>query len=89
VTRAALGRINERERAPFVFYLHPWELDAAQPRLPVGGLHLVRHYRNLDRTAHRFAALLRDFAFAPVEEVMASLLDASPYASVPMAAAAG
>jgi hypothetical protein len=30
-----------------VFYLHPWEIDPGQPRLPAGLLGRFRHYRNL------------------------------------------
>ena len=46
---------------PAIFYLHPWEIDPEQPRLPAGALGRFRHYRNLDQTedaAARAAARL-------------------------------
>ena len=30
-TRYCLRRINRRERQPFMFYVHPWEIDSQQP----------------------------------------------------------
>ncbi|MBK7403455.1 MAG: DUF3473 domain-containing protein [Phycisphaerales bacterium] len=52
---------------PYVFYIHPWEVDPGQPR--VTGLkrsHAFRHYNNLARCDTRFASLLSDFAWLPV-----------------------
>jgi UDPglucose 6-dehydrogenase len=46
-----------------VFYLHPWEIDPDQPRLPAGRLGRFRHYRNLHKTEGRLRALLADFRF--------------------------
>src|SRR5262249_9650874 len=51
-TRHALRAIN-REGRPFVVYLHPWELDPAQPRLNPGRVRAFRHYVNLHRTEER------------------------------------
>ena len=52
-------------------YLHPWELDPDQPRLPVGPLTRFRHLVNVGRTEGRLVRLLGDFAFAPAVEVLA------------------
>jgi polysaccharide deacetylase family protein (PEP-CTERM system associated) len=68
-TRWGIGRVNAREGRPVVFYLHPWEVDPDQPRLPVGALSRFRHYRNLDTCDARLARLLRDFSWAPVRQV--------------------
>ena len=46
-----------------MFYIHPWEFDPAQPRLPAPPLSRVRHYTNLGRTEERFHRLMDDFAF--------------------------
>jgi polysaccharide deacetylase family protein (PEP-CTERM system associated) len=62
LTRHALRKINAVGR-PFAVYLHPWELDPAQPRLRPGRLAAFRHYVNLHRTEGRLVRLLRDFAF--------------------------
>ena len=69
-TRWGIGRLNERERKPAIFYLHPWEIDPDQPRLQTGALSRLRHYTNLDKTASRFRTLLRDFQFAPLGAVL-------------------
>jgi polysaccharide deacetylase family protein (PEP-CTERM system associated) len=70
-TRWGLRRINQREGQPFVFYLHPWELDPDQPRMVGAGLKSrFRHYLNLNKTEKRFRKLLTDFAFAPLAELV-------------------
>jgi hypothetical protein len=55
-----------REGQPAVFYLHPWEVDPEQPRLPVGAITRVRHYRGLDVCADRLRRLMQRFAFQSV-----------------------
>jgi polysaccharide deacetylase family protein (PEP-CTERM system associated) len=45
------------------FYIHPWEIDPAQPRVPVSWLTRIRHYRGLDRTLPRIDRLLTEFRF--------------------------
>lgn len=68
--RAALRRVNRREAMPAMVYLHPWELDPEQPRLPIRGVSRLRHYANLRRTGAKLEQLLRDFAFAPAREIL-------------------
>ena len=62
--------MNTQERMPGIVYLHPWELDPEQPRLPIRGLSRVRHYANLKRTAGKLDQLLSDFKFAPVAHLL-------------------
>jgi polysaccharide deacetylase family protein (PEP-CTERM system associated) len=69
-----LLRAIRREGRPFVFYVHPWELDPRQPRLPGSLLSRFRHYWNLAVTARRLEALLDQFPFAPLGEVMEEYL---------------
>lgn len=71
-TRWGIGRVNRLEQRPTVFYLHPWEIDPDQPRLPAGRVARFRHYRNLHRTESRLRALLKDFRFGPIRELLAS-----------------
>jgi len=70
VTHAGLRQVNERHARPFVFYLHPWELDPGQPHIKVGWLSRFRHYTNLDHCEERLKRLLSDFAFAPMNHVL-------------------
>jgi polysaccharide deacetylase family protein (PEP-CTERM system associated) len=79
-TRWGIGRLNRVERRPAIFYLHPWEIDPAQPRLPAGWLGRFRHYRNLHRTEDRLRQLLADFRFDALRTAIAAVRDA-PMAS--------
>lgn len=69
-TRWGIRRLNRREGRPAVFYLHPWEVDPWQPRMPVSAVTRYRHYHNLRKTEPRLRRLLRDFRFAPLREVL-------------------
>jgi polysaccharide deacetylase family protein (PEP-CTERM system associated) len=71
-TSAGLTRLNQVERQPAVFYLHPWEVDPEQPRIRASMLARLRHYRNLDETEPRFRRLLGEFTFGTVSEVLAA-----------------
>lgn len=66
ITRAAARSIIGREGKPVVVYLHPWEIDPHQPRIRCGLKSRVRHYINLESTAAKVEALLREFPFGPM-----------------------
>lgn len=73
LTRTLLNRVNALHRRPFMFYVHPWEVDPQQPRLPAGSrLSRLRHYVNLRHTEGKLDRLLRDFKFGCVRDVLAS-----------------
>jgi polysaccharide deacetylase family protein (PEP-CTERM system associated) len=64
-----LNRINRREGRPFVFYIHPWEVDPTQPRVAAGGVvSRWRHYVNLDSTMSKLECLLQSYRFATLSE---------------------
>jgi polysaccharide deacetylase family protein (PEP-CTERM system associated) len=64
-----LRRINQCLGRPFVFYVHPWELDPDQPRLRAGSsTGRFRHYVNLARTERKLEALLRRFRFGTLQQ---------------------
>ncbi|WP_031433186.1 XrtA system polysaccharide deacetylase [Methylomarinum vadi] len=66
----ALNKINTEEQQPAIFYFHPWEIDAGQPRQQ--GISLktrFRHYLNLSRMEERIRALIRDFDWNTMENV--------------------
>lgn len=73
LTRTALGRINRRERRPFIFYLHPWEIDPQQPRIEAGWFSRFRHYTNLEKCEARLCRLMSEFSFAPARDTLATL----------------
>jgi polysaccharide deacetylase family protein (PEP-CTERM system associated) len=64
--------------APYVFYIHPWEIDAGQPRVKnLRWSYRFRHYNQLDRCESRFAALLHDFDWGPVADLLPARRPAS------------
>jgi polysaccharide deacetylase family protein (PEP-CTERM system associated) len=73
LTRLALGRINRKDDRPFIFYLHPWEIDPEQPRIPAGWMSRFRHYTNLGRCEERLTRLLQDFNFSTVSDVLGAI----------------
>ena len=68
-SRWGLGSIN-RQGQPFVFYLHPWEVDPGQPRLDVKWFSRFRHYNNLDVCEERLSKLLGHFRFTTMGNVL-------------------
>jgi hypothetical protein len=72
-TRYALRQINERDGIPFIFYLHPWEIDPDQPRIRAGLLSRFRHYNNLTRCRARLEALTSDFEFGTARSILKDL----------------
>jgi polysaccharide deacetylase family protein (PEP-CTERM system associated) len=70
VIRRAFRQSEERGE-PGMFYIHPWEVDPEQPRLPVGWLTRIRHYRGLEHTMARLERLLGLFRFTSVSRWLA------------------
>jgi polysaccharide deacetylase family protein (PEP-CTERM system associated) len=66
----AISYLNEVERQPAMFYLHPWELDPDQPRIEAGLISRFRHYHNLKKCEQRLRKLLDAKSFAPVTKVL-------------------
>jgi polysaccharide deacetylase family protein (PEP-CTERM system associated) len=61
----AIRHINRKDELPFIFYLHPWEIDPDQPRVRgIGVKSSFRHYLNLNRTEDRLKILFRTVPFS-------------------------
>lgn len=71
-TAWALRRAN-RTAGPFMFYLHPWEIDPGQPRIRAHPNAYLRHYLNLHKCEARIERLIDEFRFGTVSEVLATL----------------
>jgi polysaccharide deacetylase family protein (PEP-CTERM system associated) len=68
--RAGVRRIL-RSGTPYMFYIHPWEIDPGQPRMGgLGRISRFRHYANLDVCEDRFRAFLSDFPWTTVGAVL-------------------
>jgi polysaccharide deacetylase family protein (PEP-CTERM system associated) len=78
VTRWALTRINTADHLPALVYVHPWEIDPDQPRLPAPALARFRQYTNIGATAGRLHRLLSEFRFAPINEALRDVCAAAP-----------
>lgn len=78
LSRAGLKQVNRR-LMPFIFYLHPWEIDPGQPRIDASLFSRFRHYNNLSHCEERLSQLLKDFRFTTAANVLTELelLDAS------------
>lgn len=64
---------------PYIFYIHPWELDVGQPRL--NGLkrsERMRHYLNLEKAESRWISLLRDFDWVTIAHLLSLSNDERP-----------
>lgn len=70
LTRRLMRRCNAQGRS-VMFYLHPWELDPGQPRIPgMSWSTRFRHYNNLERTEERLERLLGDFSFTSARALL-------------------
>ncbi|MGA1863742.1 MAG: XrtA system polysaccharide deacetylase [bacterium] len=71
LTRWGLKKINEKEKKPFIFYIHPWEFDKDQPVIrSASSLSKFRHYININKTEKKLKKLLIDFNFSRVRDVL-------------------
>jgi len=72
-TKWGLQQSNNANQ-PFVFYIHPWELDPEQPQIEgIGRFSKFRHYNNLNKCEIRLKKLLSDFKFCTMGKVLHSL----------------
>ena len=70
ITVRWLKEIN-RLGKPFVFYVHPWEIDPDQPRIQGAPFKSrFRHYLNLKHTADRLKKLFLDFEFTTIRDIV-------------------
>lgn len=73
-SRRNLSHVNAAEE-PCIFYIHPWEIDAQQPRIPKLKIRSrLRHYTNLKAMPSRLVRLVQDFRWARMDEVFAEHL---------------
>ena len=72
LSKMGLKQIN-RQQKPFIFYLHPWEIDPEQPRITASWFSRFRHYNNLDKCEARLRNLMTDFQFGTTWDVLNTL----------------
>jgi polysaccharide deacetylase family protein (PEP-CTERM system associated) len=64
-----IKRSLNRQGMAVILYLHPWELDVHQPRIPVSPRERLTHYGGRASLAGKLRGLSRDFHLAPLGEV--------------------
>ena len=68
----AIGRVNQEDRRPAVFYFHPWEIDPGQPRVSDAPLKSrLRHYTNLGTMEHKLLKLFKAHQWGRTDDVVA------------------
>ena len=83
---SAMTRRAHREGRFVVFYLHPREIDPAQPRLPMSLPRRFKSYVNIRGTEAKLGRLLCDFRFKPLREFLDPTIE--KHASTPRSATA-
>ena len=70
LSRWMMNRVNQCDEQSGIFYFHPWEIDANQPR--VSGVDLktrFRHYVNISKMEEKLALLLKAFNWGRIDQV--------------------
>ena len=70
VSRWMLRKVNREDRESAVFYFHPWEIDAEQPRIAgIDAKTRFRHYVNIPRNEDKLRQLLDDFRWGRMDRI--------------------
>lgn len=70
ISRWMLRQVNAGEGESAIFYFHPWEIDAEQPRVEgIDAKTRFRHYVNIGRMEDRLQRLLRDFRWGRMDQI--------------------
>jgi polysaccharide deacetylase family protein (PEP-CTERM system associated) len=70
LSRWMIGTVNRGDREPAIFYFHPWEIDAGQPRVAgIDAKTRFRHYVNIPRMEGRLRQLLADFRWGRMDQI--------------------
>ena len=70
LSRWMLRRVNARDGQPAIFYFHPWEIDADQPRVAgIDAKTRFRHYVNIERMPARLEQLLGDLSWGRMDRI--------------------
>ena len=70
ISRWMLQQVNARDAESAIFYFHPWEIDAEQPRVAgIDAKTRFRHYVNIDRNERKLDRLLSDFRWDRMDKL--------------------
>jgi polysaccharide deacetylase family protein (PEP-CTERM system associated) len=65
-----IRRINNTETNPAVLYIHPWEIDAGQPRIRVSKIAELRHYAGINGVEDKIREILDEFDFGTAQDLI-------------------
>ena len=70
LSRQLIAHVIRRDGQSAVFYFHPWEIDAGQPRVAgISAKTRFRHYVNIHRMESRLTCLLKDFRWGRMDSI--------------------
>ncbi len=70
LSRWMIDTVNRDDRQSAIFYFHPWEIDAGQPRVAgIDAKTRFRHYVNIPRMEGRLRKLLGDFRWGRMDQI--------------------
>ena len=70
LSRWMLRQVNQKDQQSAIFYFHPWEIDAEQPRVAgIDARTRFRHYVNIPRMEQRLQRLLQDFQWGRMDHI--------------------
>lgn len=70
MSRWLIQRVNRQDQESAIFYFHPWEIDAGQPRIAgIDSKTRFRHYVNIPRMENRLRSLLSDFRWGRMDDI--------------------
>jgi polysaccharide deacetylase family protein (PEP-CTERM system associated) len=75
VSRWCIRQAAKQGKTPYVFYCHPWEFDAGQPRVAANFKSRFRHYTNIGVMPQRVARMLREFPWTRMDRAFAHELN--------------
>lgn len=70
LSRSLIKYVNQTDLQACIFYFHPWEIDAEQPRQKNISIKTrFRHYVNLSQNESRIRSLLDDFQWGRMDHI--------------------
>ena len=62
--------VNDREKMPVIFYLHPREIDPGQPRLKLKPKDYIIHYYGLNKCEKKLKKVLQKYSFITMRDLL-------------------
>jgi polysaccharide deacetylase family protein (PEP-CTERM system associated) len=89
MTKWGISQVNTADLQPVMLYIHPWEVDREQPRLPGPMTTQLRHHIGMATTIDKLNRVMEDFSFGPVRDVITARPASMMTATTPRLAPAG